>query len=283
TELVAPHLAELASDPVLSVRACVAHTIAACLRHARPSAYAAFELLIDADDLLLASDRLDALMIYIGNADPEVIDPVIDRMLSSTDAEVRRAGGRMAAFAALQWGRPALMERALAGVIEVRSGAAGVCAARVDRSADSELVMSTLRRLMHDAEEEVRKEVGTLAIHLRGGDLRPYAGFLADLIASPSYVHATRQLLITLQEASDKVDDLVDLAAHHFLRIHGEGVADIRTGAAADAHYISDLVVRGLAQTRDRPRITALLDILDRLLELGVDEVDRAIDGAVRN
>ncbi|MEI4748074.1 hypothetical protein [Rhodococcus erythropolis] len=283
TELVAPHLAELASDPVLSVRACVAHTIAASLRHARPTAYEAFERLIDADDLLLASDKLGDLMIYIGNADPEVIDPVIDRMLSSTDAEVRRAGGRMAAFAALQWGRPALMERALASDVEVRGGLAEVCAARVDRSADSELVLSILRRLMHDEDDEVRKKVGDLAGHLRGDDLRPYAEFLADLIASPSYVHATPQLLITLQEAPDKVDDLVDLAAHHFLNIHGEDVADISTGAAGDARYISDLVVRGLAQTRDRRRITALLNILDRLLELGVYGVDRAIDGAVRN
>lgn len=283
TELVAPHLAELASDPVLSVRACVAHTIAACLRYARPTAYAAFERLIDTDDLLLASDKLEDLMIYIGNSDPEVIDPVIDRMLGSTDAEVRRAGGRMAAFAALQWGRPVLMDRALASDVEVRGGLAEVCAARVDRSADSELVLSTLRRLMHDKDDEVRKKVGTLAGHLRGNDLRPYANFLADLIESPSYVYAIPQLLITLQEAPDKVDDLVDLAAHHFLDIHGEDVADIRTGAAGEAHYISDLVVRGLAQTRDRQRITALLDILDRLLELGVYGVDRAIDGAVRN
>lgn len=282
TELVAPHLAELASDPVLSVRACVAHTIAACLRHSRPTAYAAFERLIDTEDLLLSSDRLDALMMYIGNANPEVVDPVIDRMLSSTAAEVRTAGGRMAAFAALQWGRPALMERALASDVEVRVGVAEVCAARVDRSADSDLVLSTLGRLMHDEDDEVRKRVGTLAGHLRGSDLRPYAGFLADLIASPSYAHATPQLLITMQEAPDKVDDLVDLAAHRLLNIRGEDVADISTGAARDAHYISDLVVRGLAQTRDRGRITALLDILDRLLVLGVYGVDRAIDGAVR-
>lgn len=282
TELVVPHLIELASDSVLSVRACVAHTVAACLRHARPAAYAAFERLIDADDLLLASDKLDDLMIYIGNADPEVVDPVIDRMLDSADAEVRRVGGHVAAFAALQWGRPALMERALAGDVEVRTGLAEVCAARVDRSADSELVLSTLRRLMQDEDDEVRKKVGTLASHLRGDDLRPYTTFLADLIASPSYVHASPQLLITLQEAPDKVDDLVDLAAHRFLNIYGDEVADIRTGAAGDAHYISDLVVRGLAQTRDRRRITALLDILDRLLALGVYGVDRAIDGAVR-
>lgn len=283
TELVAPYLAELASDPILSVRACVAHTIAACLRHARPTAYAAFERLIEADDVLLASDWLESLMVYVGNADPDVVAPVIERMLSSTVAEVRRAGGRIAAFAALQWARPALMKRALACDVEVRRGLAAVCAARIDRSADSELVLAALRRLMGDEDDEVRKQVGTLAGHLRGDALHPYAEFLAELIASPSYVHATPQLLITLQEAPDQVDDLVDLAAHQFLNLHGDNVADIRTGAAGDAHYISDLVVRGLAQTRNRRRIAALLNILDRLLELGVYGVDRAIDGAVRN
>lgn len=283
TELVAPHLVKLASDPVVSVRACVASTIAACLRHARPTAYEAFEHLIDTDDLLLASGKLDNLMFYIGNVDPEVVDPVIDRMLSSTDVEVRRAGGRMAAFAALQWERPALIERALASDVETRCGLAERCAEMVDRSADSELVLSTLRRLMHDEDDDVRKEVGTLASHLCGDNLRHYAEFLAELIASPSYVYATPQLLITLQKTPDKVDDLVDLAAHHFLNIYGEDVADIGTGAAGDAHYISDLVVRGLAQTRDLRRTKALLDILDRLLELGVYGVDWAIEGAIRN
>ena len=123
TKLVAPHLVKLAVDPVLSVRACVAHTIAACLRHARPAAYVAFKRLIDADDLLLASDKLDDLMIYIGNADPEVVDPVIDRMLAQP---MPKSGGRGVAWrlAALQWARPALTERALTSDAEVRGGLA---------------------------------------------------------------------------------------------------------------------------------------------------------------
>lgn len=282
TATVSPHLIALANDPALSVRSCVAHTIAACLRHARPTAYEAFDRLIDTDDILLASDLIGDLMIYIGNVDPSRIDPVIDRMLKSEDLEVKRAGGSMAAFAALQWERPQLMERALAGDIDVRTGAALVCSARVDRAANSELVLTTLRQFMHDDDDEIRKAVCRLTSHLRGHSLRPFASFLTDLIASPSYVHAIPQLLISLQEAPDKVDDLVDLAAHRFLDIYGSEIADIRTGAAGNARYISDLVVRGLAQTRDKKRISALLDVLDRLLELGVYGVDRALEHAAR-
>ena len=282
TAAVSPHLVALASDPVLSVRSCVAHTVAACLRHARPTAYEAFERLIDTEDIVLASGPINDLMIYVGNADPDRIDPVIHRMLSSTDKEVKHAGGSIAAFAALEWERPQLIQQALTGDAEIRAGAALVCSARIDCAANSELVLTTLRHFMHDDDDEIRKEVGELASHLRGHALRPYADFLADLIASPSYIHATPQLLITLQEAPDQVDDLVDLAAHRFLDIYGSDVADLRTGAAGDAHYIADLVVRGLAQTRDKQRVSALLDILDRLVELGVYGVDRAIEQVER-
>lgn len=43
-----------------------------------------------------------------------------------------------------------------------------------------------------------------------------------------------------------------------------------------DAHYISELVVRGLAQSRDRIHRAALLQVLDLLLELGVDGINYA-------
>ena len=67
-----PHLSEMASDPVLSVRSCVAHTLFAALRYARPEVLAALESLIQADDRLLATELVQQLMISIGNVNPEV-------------------------------------------------------------------------------------------------------------------------------------------------------------------------------------------------------------------
>lgn len=282
SELVRPHLGALASDPVLFVRSCVAHTVAASLRHARPDAVLAFERLIDADDRILAVGMVQRLMLDIGNVDPEIIAPVIQRMLESQDAEARQAGGALAAFAALEWSRPELMTQMLARDARTRKGAAEICVNLVDRTLDAELASSTLICLLNDDDDEVLEAAAKVAPHLRGHPLRPFADLLTALIESPAYDHATPQLLLTLQHAPDKVDDLVLKASQRFISLFGSDAGDIRTGAAGDAHYISELVVRGLAQSRNRSHRAALLDVLDALLELGVYGVDDAIAEAER-
>lgn len=282
TELVRPHLKELASDPISSVRSCVAHTLAASLRHARQDALAAFERLVDADDRLLAAPSVQQLMRYIGNVNPEIIDPVIQRMLASQDGEVCEAGGAIAAFAALEWERPELMDQALSGDACVRKGVAKVCASSVDRTSNAALATASLTRLINDNDDEVRKAAAQVAAHLRKQSLRPFAPLITALIGSPSYDHATPQLLLTLEYAPDKIDDLVLKAAKRFADVFGGDAGDIRTGAAGDARYISKLVVRGLAQSRDPAHRAALLDVLDLLLELDVYGLDDAIAEAER-
>lgn len=164
TELVRPHLQTLASDPIVFVRAEVAYTIAASLRHARADALAAFTTLIDgADDALLAAVHTYRLMQYIGNMNPDVISPVITKMLNSTIDDVRKVGGQLATLAALQWNLPDHLTYALTLDTHVRTGVAGVCAAMFDHSSNPELAIATLIGLMHDEEDEVREAVASLA------------------------------------------------------------------------------------------------------------------------
>lgn len=282
-ELVRPHLADLATDASLAVRACVAHVLGASLRHALDDALAAFSQLIDADDSLLAAPHTARLIVRIGNINPEVIEPVVDRMLLSTQTDVRRAGGELAAFAALEWARPRLMARALSLDSWVRRGVAQVCANNFDRTTNATLATKTLGTLMHDTDQDVRAEVSNIAGRLRERPLRQFAELLSDLITSPAYSDATPQLLITLQHAPDRVDDLALKAAQRFLEVFSSDVSDIRTSAAGDALYVSELVVRGLAQSRSREQRAALLDVLDSLLEIGAYGIDEAISAAGRD
>lgn len=282
TALIAPYLGSMASDPVLSVRVCVAHTLSASLRYARPEVLAAFAVLIHADDRLLATEPVERLMVYIGNVDPEAIDPVIQRMLASNNAEVREAGGTIAAFAALEWDRPGFMQQALSGDFHVRKGIAKLTAELFVKTTNNELATETLIHLMNDDVDEVRKEAAEVASHLRHHSLRPFDRLLMALIDSSSYVHAATQLLITLDQAPDKVDELVLKASQRFLSVFGSDAADIRTEAAGDALYVGALVVRGLAQSQDRDHRAALLDVLDQLLELNVYGINTAITEAER-
>lgn len=282
TSLVAPSLSMLADDPVLSVRSCIAHTLSASLRYARREVLEAFEILIQAHDRLLAAEGVQRLMLYIGKVNPEVIDPVIWRMLASENGETREAGGAIAAHAALEWGRPHFMAQALSGDFHVRKGIAQTAARSVAYTSNTELAVETLIRLMSDDVDEVRKEVATLTLILRNHSLRPFVKLLKALIDSPSYGQASTQLLFTLEHAPDKIDDLVLKASQRFLSVFGNDAADIRTGAAGDARYVSKLVVRGLAQCQSPTHRAALLDVLDQLLELGVYGINDAIEESER-
>ena len=284
TNLVRPHLETLARDPNIFVRAEVAYTIAASLRHARADALAAFSTLIDdADDALLAAAHTYRLMQYIGTVNPDIVDPVIGRMLISANDDVRKAGGQLAALAALQWNLADHLTHALTLDTCVRSGVAGMCASLLEQTSNPQLATETLTGLMNDQDEEVRKAVALLAPQLRGMKLRPFANLLRNLIASDSYAESTPQLFLTLQNAPDRVDDLALYAAERFLQVHGKDAGDIRTAASGDSSYVSELVVRGLAQSRSPAERSALLDVLDELLRIDAYGIAKAIDEAGRD
>ncbi len=71
-------------------------------------------------------------------------------------------------------------------------------------------------------------------------------------------------------------------ATERFISLCGAETADTRSGVAGDAQLISEVVVGGLAQSRDQRHRAALLEALDALLELGAYELDDAIADAER-
>ncbi len=283
TAAVAPVLRQLATDPVLSVRTQVAHTIAATLRFNRDKAVEAFWALIDTDDAVFTAAFVQDLVIYIGNGESAPILPVIGRMLTSADATVRECGGRLAAYAALEWSSPRPLETVMASADRPsREGVASICAQRLSATRNAGLAGATLIELFGDASAPVRKAAATVAAALRKQKLHPFEQILLALVDSASFEEATPQLFLTIEYAPDRVDRLALRTAQRYIEVFGAAAGDMRTGAAADAKYVSDLVIRGLAQTRDRAQRAALLDVVDELVKVGAYGVDEAIESAAR-
>lgn len=282
TGLVVHAFDQLAADPVTAVRTCVAHVLAAGLRHARDQALAAFSVLVDTDDRVLATDPLEQLLIYVGYADPSLVLPVIDRMLKSPEEKVREAGGRQAAFAALELGQTALLGQvAGGGDPAARRGAAYTCAHRVAFAGDADAAHTALVTFFNDQDHGVRKEAAKVAGALRGQDLRPHDSLLRALIDSPTFPDATTQLLFTLERATERVDELVLLSANRFIALHSGQLESIATAAAGEAKEFGDLVLRAYAQATDAEARRRALDLVDALLQqaaYGFPEIVKAAE-----
>lgn len=281
TALIAPHLAELSRDASVAVRSCAAHLVAAALRHARASALGAFASLIDCDDRLLATHPVLNLLIHID--DPAVVVPVIQRMLDSAQAIVRKAGGTLAGHYALRF----TMADLLTAVREsedpaTRHGAADACAGRIRHTTNTTWASAALAQYFEDPDTGVRRAAAITAMVLRGERLADHRPVLIALINSPALLEAASQLLITLEQAPDRVDDLIIRCAQRFIELHGADAADIATSAAADTPQLGNLLLRAYAQAEEPSSRAAVLDLFDRLLELDSYGIGDLVDQAQR-
>jgi hypothetical protein len=281
TRLITPSLRALAADPSVAVRSCVAHTIAACLRHDLQAALEAFNLLIQTDDRLLATHHAVNLIRYVGSRDPAISKPVVIRMLPSEFAEVRKFGGQFAAFAGLEWGLTNLLKTArVSADSAIRTGVAVVCVQRLPHTSNASLAAATLQQLARDTDEDVRQAVAELAGALRGERLGPFSDVLISVIDSPAFEPAVDQLLITLERAVDQVDDLIMACARRFIATFGTGIGDLSTGAAGNAKEVGQLVLRAYEQARTKALRSDVLDLIDKLLLFAAYGVEELVDAA---
>jgi hypothetical protein len=283
TALIVPSLDQLASDLTVAVRCCVGHLLMACLRHARAEAIAAFQRLIATDDRLLATDQVLNLMIAIGLGDASAIEPVTWRMLGSTYPKVRESAAMIAAFAGLELGLGHLLITTRdSHDAATRKGAARLCARRLSLTASAPAAADALQRFLGDDDEGVRKAAAEVAVHLRGRALRPFFSVLMTLIVSPAFSESLPQLLLTLQQAPDRINGPLIQCTRRFLDLHSSEIGNIATAAAGEARDVGQLVLRAYAQAPDRASRATVLDLIDELLLAGAYDFAQAVNEAER-
>lgn len=284
TALVSGHLDQLVADPHPAVRACVAHTLAGCLRHERARAVALVAPLLADHEQVLTAAAVERLIIHLAfSGDYSAVRGMIEERLRSGDARVRAAAGRLAAFAALEVGEEGLLER-LAGSEDpvLRRSAAKISARRIAITARPEEAQAVVERLLNDDDEPVRSAAAEIAPALRERPLAPHHALLTELIGSPALKPALPQLLLTLEFAPDRVDELVFALAERFLATNTEALDSIATAGAGHSKQLAELVLRAYAQAPDPPARARALDLIDRLLELRAYGIADAVASAER-
>ncbi|MFB6718906.1 hypothetical protein ACFCV3_02055 [Kribbella sp. NPDC056345] len=282
-DLIVSVLPQLAHDPSIAVRVNVARIVEGAVRRARIEGFDAFEVLLQTDDSLLASPAVRRLVSLVGGLKPDLVAPVLRRMLHSQSNEVRQASGELAVVAAAEWNLTDHLGFVLSSSDSAaHAGAATAAAYLLPRTLNVELVKGVLTTALNSSQPDVQTSAAKVTDSLRVRPLLPFRDIIMTLINSPSFVHALPRLLITLETAPDQVDELVLACVERAAGDLGADIGNIQTSAAHHGYRLGQVVVRALAQSKIGSQRGRLLDVLDRLIVLGAYGVDEMIDKAER-
>jgi hypothetical protein len=279
TLIFSPALEKMVEDTSIAVRACVASALTAVLNYDRGLAVKHFERLCNTEDVLLGTREVENFLFYAVQTQFDELRSILERMLASGEVAVATAGARQACVASLdvKEARP-LAERCLSGTGAQRVGAAEVYAAYLRTARYRSVCEDALTLLFDDESESVRSEASKCFYRFEGEELGQYAGLIENFILSTAFATEHRQLVYALKKTTAELPEATVLACARFLDLVGQEAADIRTASAGLADDVVQILVRTYNQSRSSETQALCLDLFDRMAQLGVYGVDRALD-----
>jgi len=275
---LADALARVATDRTLQVRAAASVALTMVLYSDSTSALALFSRsLADTTDELLASRHVEGFLNYaIRRGHYAEIADALARMSSSTNADARRAGARQLAVASYR--DPALdpaVDAALNGEGSTRAGVTEVFAENLHDSDRMDRAIAVLSQSFSDPSAEVRSAALRCFYGLEEQTLEDYEPLLAALADSPALQDDPGAVFQSLESARKPLPKSVLNLCEGFVEAHGASLSDMSTAAAADATHIVQLAIRLHAQHADPETRRRCLDLIDRLVVLGVYGIDQ--------
>ena len=272
--LLSESLNALARDPSIAVRTCAAEAFSSVYRHDPKYALSLFNVLVDTDDVLLATRPVEQFLSLSTRRHFPALRPVLTRMLASENSAVQQAGGRQAALAALgdQRGYD-LVETAFLLGIPVRTGIAEVASHNIANADVRERCAAWLVKLFGDVADSVREQAAMWCGSLTSTDLRELHDLALTYVESEAHVDNESWLFNALDEATVPVADIAVRAIERFLEHHEHEVVDISTAAAADASTAARLAVRAYASASTIALRERALDLIERLLIARISDI----------
>lgn len=135
-----------------------------------------------------------------------------------------------------------------------------------------------LAQLFDDESEEVRSAASKCFYRFEGDQLGQYENLTEVFIQSDAFASEHGRLIHALEQTTAELPEATILACERFLDIVGGDAADIRTSAARHADDVVQILVRTYNQSRNPEMQARCLDLFDRMAELGIYGVSRALD-----
>jgi hypothetical protein len=275
-----PVLQRLVRDPSAAVRSCAAGALRAVWHRDSTLGAALFEKLEIAEDGLLATPHLYHLIFAGIRGRFDLIRPLVERMLGSSDAAVCEAGARLAGIAALEHGEAAadLVDEALRAGAKHRLGIAQVAAANIAEHECREWCERQLGGLFDDEDQDVRQQAATCFRYLKSDSLEVYSKLILAFCDSRAYQDDSFSVLHMLEQSLGRLPGITCVVCEKFLDRFSSDANDMRSRRFGDSRTVASLVFRTYQQHPNDEWTARALDLIDRLCAESIADAGREFE-----
>ena len=272
-------LDKMVQDPSAAVRSCVAGTLRAVAHHDASLGMSLFQNMDLSEDRLFATRHVYEFIRRGLNDGLSAMRPIIQRMLSSSEPDVREAGARLACIGALGHdSAEELATEALRGDVRCRVGAAQVASANIADPECRDWCEAMLVRLFADDDVDVRRKSASCFGVLPAEVLGAYDDLIGAFCDSPAFKDAHFHLLYALEHSRERLPGTTCVVCEKYLS-HVVGAAgDSRTGHLGDAPTVVKLIFRTYQQHPNDEWTQRSLDLIDLLCLEGIADTGNELE-----
>ena len=278
-DLFRPTLDLMVRDRSAAVLSCVAGTIRAVAYRDLALGMLLFRNMNLSEDRLLATHHVcNFVHAHLRDSFAE-LRPIVERMLRSSEPEVRTVGARLASIAALIHNSATdLVDEALRGDARQRLGVAQVATANVADQKYRDWCETTLAALFNDDDANVRREAASCFRQLRDETLGTYGDLIATFCDSSAFQEDSFSILHTLEKSLGRLPGTICEVCEKFLDRFANEARDIRTGHGGEAYTIVLLIFRTYQQHQNDEWTPRSLDLIDRLCLERISDIGREFE-----
>jgi hypothetical protein len=266
-------LHQIIKDPSLGIRACAAEALTAVLNYDRNLSVQLFLQLCNVTDNLLSVRSTEDFLYYALPTHFQELTPILERMLNSDNSEVREVGSRQACLCFLvQEEAKSLAEHCLSGANEQRKAMAKIFSFNLRTGYQRVFCEQSLIRLFNDFEQEVRSEAASCFAHFEASELGDHVDLVDRFIESYAFGDSQYQLLRALEKTTAKLPQVIIQVCERLL---DNETSNMKYGI--NMSIMSQLLLRVYSQDADPSFQSQCLDIVDRMTQMGIYELDQAL------
>ncbi len=266
-----PTVDALTQDDIVAVRVCAAEAVTALLNHAAAQALDLAERMLNADIEVLDAQTSERLLTHAVLRDPDRFAATLAEAIAGPE-DIAVRGGRI--WAVTRWsGRlPAGLDTDVCALpAAARRGAVEAFASNV---ADS---LEDLRRVFDDDDPEVQANLG-IAIHrLDNVSASEMEGLISALTTSSAFPRHMDSLMYALEQLPAEMPANAVTACERVVEITGADLVDPSKASALTGLHMVTVVLRLYRQGDQETRVRCL-NIIDRLAEFNLYDLERALD-----